>query len=76
VDLVLTWPKQKPVFIEIKSAREVTEQHAKGLVKTEKDFVGSRLLLVSQDPHQRNIGAVECLTWQSFLQMLIDGKLG
>jgi predicted AAA+ superfamily ATPase len=76
VDAVLTWPKQAPIFIEIKSTKETNEAQTKGLLKVAEIHKGSLLFFVSQDIHQRNLGSVVCLNWRTFLEKLNENDLG
>ena len=70
IDLVMTWPRERPIFVEIKSTQTVEKGHLKGLQNAAKDFPDSKLYLISRDPYRRNIGAVECMCWKDFLNLL------
>lgn len=70
VDLVIEYPKQNPIFVEIKSTTAVKTEHLKNLEKIKDDFPNSKFVLTSRDVHSRNEGNIRCEHWQTFLQNL------
>lgn len=70
IDLILTSPRGKKIFLEIKSTKNVEEYHTKTLKSFIKDKSNEdiELLLVSNDP-QRKIFAehILCLHWKEAL---------
>lgn len=72
VDVVIGDAK---LAIEIKSVEEVLPRHLKGLAAFKQEHPECRMLIVSLDPVERNIGEVEALYVYNFLEMLWAGKL-
>lgn len=72
VDVVIGDAK---LAIEIKSVEEVLSRHLKGLAAFKQEHPECRMLIVSLDPVERNIGEVEALYVYNFLKMLWAGML-
>ncbi len=71
VDLIL----DNKVAIEIKSTSSVQLKHLKGLLKLAEEKIMEKLILISEDPLERNLAGVNLYQWESFLQNLWAGKI-
>ena len=71
VDLVLQYPKQEPIFIEIKSTKSIQTQHKKNLELVQVDFPKSKFYIVSQDVINRKEGNIQCEHWKDFIENLV-----
>jgi hypothetical protein len=72
IDFVLERPSQSVVLIEVKSKENVTEHLCRHLHHFQKDFQGSQLFLLSNDPIQRLIGSVQAHPWQEGLPRIFE----
>lgn len=63
VDLVVKRPGRPLALVEIKSTREVREEHAAGLRAFLADFPDADFFLLSQDPRPRMMGRIQALPW-------------
>jgi predicted AAA+ superfamily ATPase len=63
------------VAIEVKSTNNATPRHAKGLNSFAAEFPVKKLILVSNDPFPRQMGAVLVLPWHLFLQKLWSNEI-
>ena len=63
------------VAIEVKSTKNATYRHLKGLKSFAEEYNVKKLILISNDPYPRQIGKILVLPWQVFLQKLWDGEM-
>ena len=70
VDLVIEKPLSPPIFVEIKSTKEVHETMAKHLRTVQKDFPSAVFQLWSQDPIKKRWGSIDAFPWQEGLNQL------
>lgn len=63
------------VAIEVKSTNNATPRHAKGLNSFAEDYTLKKMLLITNDPFARQMGAVLVLPWQIFLKQLWEGEI-
>ncbi len=63
------------VAIEVKATKQVNHRHLKGLKSFEEEYKVKKLILVSNDPYQRQIGGIMLLPWKTFLDKLWEGKI-
>lgn len=64
VDLVIARPGRPPALVEIKSASQVREDHAKALLAFQHDFPEADLYLLSRDPNPQRFGRIRALPWE------------
>ena len=60
---LLVRPGKPLALVEIKSAREVREEHAAGMRGFLDDFPGAEFFLLSQDPRPQRLGRIQALPW-------------
>jgi len=70
VDLVLKRPGRPPALVEIKSTREVRDEHAAGLRAFLDDFPEAEFYLLSQDPRPQSMGRIRALPWDEGIAAL------
>lgn len=70
VDLVLSAPRQKEVFVEIKSTRNVQDFHLKNLKSLKKDYPDNRYICISRDSVSRTRDGIDILNWRESFQEL------
>ncbi len=71
VDLVVQRPGRKDVLVEIKSGREMREEHIKTLKKLSSDWPsGAESQLWSLDSEEHKIQNIHCLHWKKALKKL------
>jgi predicted AAA+ superfamily ATPase len=63
IDLVVTRPGRPLALVEIKSTREVREEHAGGMLGFLDDFPDAEVFLLSQDPRPQKLGRIHALPW-------------
>jgi len=63
------------VAIEVKGSNNVQTRHLKGLQSFSEEYTVKKLIVVSNDPQIRIIGAITVLPWKLFLQKLWDGEI-
>ena len=63
------------VAIEVKGSNNVQTRHLKGLQSFSEEYTVRKLIVVSNDPQIRIIGAITVLPWKLFLQKLWDGEI-
>ena len=63
------------IAIEIKATDNVQERHLKGLLAFAEEYQTRHLIVVSNEPYPRQIGAVTILPWNVFLERLWAGEL-
>jgi len=72
VDFILA---DHEVAIEVKSTNNATPRHAKGLLSFAEEYLVKKLILVTNDPFPRQMGAVLVLPWHLFLQKLWEQEI-
>jgi len=72
VDFILGEHK---VAIEVKATNNVQSRHLKGLLSFSEEYAVQHLIVVSNDPQIRVIGAITVLPCTVFLQKLWDGEI-
>jgi predicted AAA+ superfamily ATPase len=72
VDFILA---DHEVAIEVKSTKNATPRHAKGLLSFAEEYLVKKLILVTNDPFPRQMGAVMVLPWNLFLQKLWEQEI-
>lgn len=70
IDLILRHPREKTIFLEIKSTKSVMDHHLKHLQKLKEDFSDMRFICVSQEPVGRIKDGIEILPWNLALKEL------
>jgi len=63
------------VAIEVKGRNTVKTRHSRGLPSFSEEYTVKKLIVVSNDPQIRIIGAITVLPWKLFLQKLWDGEI-
>lgn len=63
------------IAIEVKGVEEVQPRHLKGLHAFIEEYQPQRAIVVSLDPHPRQIDNITVLPWQQFLDELWAGKI-
>lgn len=63
------------VAIEVKSTKNATLRHAKGLQRFAEEYTIKKQLLVTNDPFPRQMGKTLVLPWNIFLQKLWAGEI-
>ena len=63
------------VAIEVKGSNNVQTRHLKGLRSFSEEYTVKKLIVVSNDPQARVIGAISVLPWKLFLERLWDGAI-
>lgn len=56
--------------VEVKSAREISERHLKGLKALREENIFKRYIVVCQEEHPRLADGIEILPWRYFLEQL------
>jgi predicted AAA+ superfamily ATPase len=69
-DLVIERPGLPTAIVEIKSTRRVRERDTAALQRFVPDFGACEAFCLTQDPHAKKIGDVECFPWQLGLEKL------
>ena len=64
IDLVIKRPGRPLALVEIKSTREVREDHAAALRGFLPDFPDADFYLLSQDPRPQRMGRIQALPWE------------
>jgi len=68
VDLIVERPREKTLFIEIKSSKEVSDDSLRNLSELAKDFKDCEALCFSRDSQARLVNNVTILPWQEGLK--------
>ncbi|MBT6842719.1 MAG: ATP-binding protein [Candidatus Melainabacteria bacterium] len=68
IDLVVERPRQKTLFVEIKSSRELADDSLRNLAELSRDFGDCEAICFSRDSHARLVNGVQILPWQEGLQ--------
>lgn len=63
------------IAIEVKSTKNATPRHAKGLMRFAEEYTVKKQLLVTNDPFPRQMGKTLVLPWNIFLQKLWAGEI-
>lgn len=63
------------VAIEVKGTNNVQTRHLKGLRSFSEEYAVRKLIVVSNDPQTRIIGAITILPWKLFLHKLWNGEI-
>jgi predicted AAA+ superfamily ATPase len=63
------------VAIEVKATNNVQSRHLKGLLSFSEEYKVEQMIVVSNDPQIRVIGAITVLPWKVFLEKLWAGKI-
>ena len=75
VDLIIQRSEEKDILLEIKSAREIREEHAKTTHQIASDWNSPCEVQVwSQDPQAQKIKRAKCLPWHVALRKLFGVK--
>ena len=72
VDFVLG---ENEVGIEVKSSKQITPRHLKGLKSFAEEYRVKKLILVSTDPYTRQVGNISLMPWNIFLDKLWEGEI-
>lgn len=73
VDLVIERPGKPDLLVEIKSTDLVSETDIKSIARYQKDWdQNCEAVLLSRDPHEKNIDGVKCLPWKKGLSLLVE----
>ncbi|MCB9029515.1 MAG: ATP-binding protein [Deltaproteobacteria bacterium] len=70
VDLVLQKPREKTVFIEIKSTDRVRDSHLANLISLRKDFPNEIYYCICQEPQSRVQSGIDVLPWRAAIEEL------
>lgn len=68
VDLIIDRPREKTLFIEIKSSKDVNEDSLHNLIELSKSFGNCEALCFSQDLHSRLVKGIKIIPWQEGLK--------
>lgn len=71
IDLIIEFPGQAPVLVEIKSSRTITREHLTTLNKFAADIPNSGVFCLSQDAISKKIGAVDALHWKQGIKQIV-----
>src|SRR6056297_168699 len=63
------------VALEVKSTKNATPRHAKGLQRFAEEYTVNNQILVTNDPFPRQMGKILVLPWHIFLQKLWAGEI-
>lgn len=63
------------IAIEVKSTEMVTTRHIKGLKSFAEEYQVQKLIIISNDPYQRQIENITVLPWKIFLDQLWAGYI-
>ena len=63
------------VALEVKSTKNATPRHAKGLQSFAEEYMVKKQILVTNDPFPRQMGEILVLPWNIFLQKLWAGDI-
>ena len=72
IDFVLG---ENEVGIEVKSSKQITPRHLKGLKSFAEEYRVKKLILVSTDPYTRQVGNISLMPWNIFLDKLWEGEI-
>lgn len=63
------------VAVEVKGTNNIQTRHLKGLQSFSEEYVVKKLIIVSNDPLERKIGAITIMPWKVFLTQLWAGEI-
>lgn len=63
------------IAIEVKATKKITDAHLKGLKAIQKEEAIKKLIVISEDPIERETEGVHILPWQSFLTKLWNHEI-
>lgn len=63
------------VAVEVKGTNNIQTRHLKGLQSFSEEYTVKKLIIVSNDPLERKIGAVTVMPWKVFLTQLWAGEI-
>lgn len=72
IDLIIEPPRGKPILIEIKSFRKLSEDKIRSFLSLIKDVDHSHAYVLSNDPIEREIGGARCLHWRAGLKEIFE----
>lgn len=72
VDFILG---ENEVAIEVKATNMVNSRHIKGLISFAEEYKVKKSIVVSNDPHPRQMGNISVLPWGIFLKKLWEGEI-
>jgi uncharacterized protein len=75
VDLIITRPSKKDIFIEIKSTTKVFPQDVEPLIKLTKGNRGIDAYLVSDDPRKKKFAHINAVHWQEFIESYWNNRI-
>ena len=70
IDLVLTEPRGKHIFIEVKSTKQVRDHHLKSLKSVMSDFPKERYICICQEETARLVDGIEIIPWTDIFKEL------
>lgn len=71
VDLILEIPGEKPVLIEIKSSRKVSDKEIGKLLVFRHDFPGSKFYILCQESSSRLVNGIKIMPWQEGISEIL-----
>lgn len=74
VDLILTKPREKTIFVEIKSTNIVQDRHLEPLKAFQKDYPDNRFICVCNEQQPRVHHNIDILPWRSFFDEIGLGR--
>jgi predicted AAA+ superfamily ATPase len=63
------------VAVEVKGTNNIQTRHLKGLQSFSEEYAVKKLIIVSNDPLERKIGAITIMPWKVFLTQLWAGEI-
>lgn len=63
------------VAVEVKGTNNIQTRHLKGLQSFSEEYAVKKLIIVSNDPLERKIGAITVMPWKVFLTQLWAGEI-
>lgn len=72
VDFILG---EHQIAIEVKSTDNIQTKHLKGLKCFSEEYMVKKLIAVSNDPFERQIGNIHVMPWKIFLAKLWEGEI-
>lgn len=72
VDFILG---EHEVAVEVKGTDNVQSRHIKGLKSFSEEYKVKKLIIVSNDPHERKIGDIVVMPWKIFLEKLWSDRI-
>lgn len=72
IDLIIEKPRGKPILVEIKSTKNIKDEHVQSFKKIDLEFKGCEKYLLSNDVESQVKGEVHCLYWQEGLKNIFE----